>query len=153
MRTLILLILITICYAGYNLLVKVSGSHTGSVNIAPILATMALQATALGVSVVYLLYLTQQNVNVALPGKAFKWAVGAGVCIGLAEILYFYLFRGFAEDKPVSGSIAIPFIVGGTIVISVLVSVLVFGETLKPVQWLGVILAFSGMILLAFSPG
>ncbi|MCY3767824.1 MAG: hypothetical protein OXG56_00430 [Gammaproteobacteria bacterium] len=153
MRTLILLILITVCYAGYNLLIKVSGSHTGSVNTAPILATMALQASAFGVSVAYLIYLTQQNASVTLPGKAFIWAVGAGVCIGLAEILYFYLFRGFAEDKPVAGSVAIPFVVGGTIVISVLVSVLAFGEPLKPVQWLGVVLAFSGMILLAFSPG
>jgi len=152
MRSLILLGLVTVFYAAYNLLVKVSSSSTGSVTTAPILATIALQATALTVSSVYLIYLTRQNVSIALPGRAIFWAVGAGICIGLAEIIYFYLFRGFAGEKAMPASMAIPFIVGGTIAISVVVSILVFGESLKPLQWLGVTLSFVGMIVLALSP-
>ena len=151
MRTIVLLVLVTICYAAYNLLVKASTNSSGSITTAPILATIALQATALTVSIVYLIHLTRENVSVALPAKAFFWAMGAGLCIGLAEIMYFYLFRGFPGEKGMEASAAIPFIVGGTIAIAVAVSILVFGESLKPMQWAGVSMAFAGMIILALS--
>lgn len=151
MRAIILLILITLCYAAYNLLVKISSNHSGSIANAPILATIVLQATALSISTVYLIYLTRQNISVALPSKALLWAAGAGFCIGLAEIMYFYLFRGFSGEKGMEASVAIPFIVGGTIAIAVVISILVFGETLKPMQWVGVGMAFAGMLILAIS--
>ncbi len=151
MYTLILLLLITICYAAYHLLVKISSGHGVPVDTAPILATLSLQASAMMVSLVYLSYLARQQVSVTLPGKAYIWAIGAGMCIGFAEIMYFYLFRGFAGEKPMAASTAIPFIVGGTIVIAVLVSVLVFKEDLNPGQWIGVCLAFIGMVILGLN--
>ena len=46
MKTLVVLCLITLCYASYNLLVKVSSHHIVSVTTPPILATIALQAAA-----------------------------------------------------------------------------------------------------------
>ena len=151
MRTLLILLLVTVCYAAYNLLVKVSTSHVDSVATPPIIATICLQAAALSVSLVYLLYLTRQSVSLALPGKAYAWAVGAGICIGIAEVLYFYLFRGFEGEKPIAASSAIPFIVGGTIVIAVAVSHFIFRESLNTGQWVGIALAFAGMMVLAVS--
>ncbi len=152
MHTLILLFLITVCYAAYNLLVKISGSHIGATT-SPILATICLQATALVVSIVYLIYITGQTTAIALPARACLWAVAAGLCIGLAEISYFYLFRGIGDDKPMAASSAIPFIVGGTIVIAVMVSRFVFNESLNTGQWIGAGLAFTGMMVLAMSAG
>jgi drug/metabolite transporter (DMT)-like permease len=151
MYTLILLLLITLCYAAYHLLVKVSSNYGGAFDAAPILATLSLQATALVVSLAYFFYLISQDVSVTLPGKAYIWAIGAGLCIGLAEIMYFYLFRGVAGEKPMAASTAIPFIVGGTIVVTVLVSMLVFRETLNPGQWIGVSLALIGMVILGLN--
>lgn len=151
MRTLLLLLLITICYAAYNLLVKVSSSYVDSQSTSPIIATIILQSTALMVSLVYLLFLIRQTVNLALPIKAYAWAAVAGLCIGLAEVLYFYLFRGFADENPIAASSAIPFIVGGTIVIAVAVSHFIFKESLNSGQWFGVGLGFVGMIVIALN--
>ena len=151
MKTLLLLALVTLCYASYNLLVKVSSSHVPSPDLPPILATIGLQLAALSVSLVYLAYLLKAGVEVTLPGRVYGWAIAAGLCIGAAEVMYFYLFRGFDGDSPVAASIAIPFIVGGTIVIAVAVSHFIFRETLTAWQWLGVGLAFSGMVILATS--
>ncbi len=151
MRTVLFLLLITICYSAYNLLVKVSSSHVDAESSSPIIATIFLQSTALMVSLVYLLFLTRQTVNLALPTKAYAWAAVAGLCIGIAEVLYFYLFRGFSDESPIAASSAIPFIVGGTIVIAVAVSHFVFRESLNSGQWFGVGLAFVGMIIIAIN--
>lgn len=153
MKTLTVLILVTLCYAAYNLLVKVSTSHVTSLQTPPILATICLQATALLVSLGYLIYLSRQSVSVALPTRAWLWAAGAGLCIGIAEVLYFYLFRGFENEKQISASTAIPFIVGGTIVVAVTLSWVLFRETLTRGQWAGVGFSLLGMIMLAVNSG
>ena len=146
----LLLLLITVCYAGYNLLIRMSGSHSGHA-VSPLLATISLQMAALGISFCYLLYLWKQNVELALPAKAYPWAIAAGVCIGLAEIMYFYLFRGAEGIRPIAASVAIPLIVGGTIAIVVCLSVVLFGERLSGVQWLGVLLTLSGLLVLGYA--
>lgn len=151
MRTLILLVLVTVFYASYNLLIKASSNHAGQEVGSPILATISLQLAALSVSIVYLLHLSRQELTLTLPIKAYAWAIGAGLCIGLAEILYFYLFRGFDGEKVMHASSAVPFIVGGTIAITVVVSIVVFGESLNRGQWAGVGLAFASMLVLAIN--
>ena len=151
MHTLILLILVTVFYSAYNLLVKVSSSHIDSTSTPPIVATIFLQSSALIISVIYFLYLTRQHASLALPAKVYIWAIAGGICIGIGEILYFYLFRGFSDDDPVAASSAIPFIVGGTIVIAVAVSHFVFREALNNGQWFGIALTFLGMVVLAFN--
>ncbi len=103
------------------------------------------------VSILYVIYLTRQGVSLALPVKAYAWGAAAGLFIGTAEVLYFYLFRGFENEPTMAASTAIPFIVGGTIVIAVAVSTLILDETLNTGQWAGVALAFAGMIILALN--
>ncbi len=58
--------------------------------------------------------------------------MSAGLCIGGAEIAYFYLFGGIGVTKPMAANIAIPTIVSGTIVIAMLFSYLVLKE---PMAW------------------
>ncbi len=148
MNTLTLLLLITACYAGYNLLIKLSGEVAGP-SVSPLLATISLQLAALSVSLVYLAYLWRSQAAIELPAKAYPWAIAAGVCIGLAEIFYFYLFRETEAGKTVAASVAIPTIVGGTIVVVTCVSFWLFGERLSLVQWSGLGLAMVGLVLLA----
>lgn len=148
MHTLILLIAVTLCYAAYNLLVKVSSGHVGATS-SPILATISLQLAALSVSLLYLAYMARNDFLITIPGKAYAWAIAAGFCIGLAEVLYFYLFRGVGGEKSIAAGSAIPFVVGGTIVITVLASLWLFREPLNAQQWIGVGLAFAGMTILA----
>lgn len=150
MQTLVLLLLITACYAAYNLLVKVSSGYSDATTT-PIMATISLQLAALSVSLIYLLYLARQPLSIVLPGRAYAWAVAAGICIGLAEVMYFYLFRGVAGEKSIAASTAIPFVVGGTIVIVLAISSFVFRETLNSGQWIGVGLTFAGMSMLVIS--
>ena len=52
-----LLLLITLFYAGYNLFVKASGGHAGGNVTTTILATISLQTVALVVSLMFAAYL------------------------------------------------------------------------------------------------
>ncbi|MCY4051816.1 MAG: EamA family transporter [Gammaproteobacteria bacterium] len=152
MKSLLIILLITLCYSGYNLLIKVSMSHAESTSISPIFATIGLQISALMVSIVYLITTARTSVSFSdLPFGAYTWAIAAGICIGIAEILYFYLFRGFSGETPIQASTAIPMVIGGTILITILISVFLFRESLTNAQWLGVALAFVGMTVLAFN--
>lgn len=59
----------------------------------------------------------------------------------------FYLFR----DKPtIAGSVAIPNTVGDTALLPMLVAKLLFGELLKPRQWLGIGLLILGFLVPAW---
>ena len=77
MTSLTLLILITVCYAAYNLMVKVSGGLAGAAS--PILATIGLQLAALGVSLVYLILTLRSGISVAVPTRALFYAMAAGL--------------------------------------------------------------------------
>jgi hypothetical protein len=55
-----------------------------------------------------------------LTPKVYLWAVFGGVCIGAAEIGYLYLFDTLGGAKPMAANVAIPSIVCGTIVITML---------------------------------
>ena len=147
--SLVLLLGITVLYAGYNLLVKVSSGHVPVAATTPILATIALQVAALFVSAVFALGLAVHGGHVLVVSRAaVAWAVAAGLCIGAAEIGYFYLFRGVGGGEPMAANVAIPVIVSGAIVLTLIVSWLVFREPVTWVRLLGAALAVSGVVIL-----
>jgi drug/metabolite transporter (DMT)-like permease len=147
MSAIYLLMATTLLYAGYNIFIKVSSGHVPAGAYSTITATICLQISALAVS---LLFLTVQKQNtdasLVLSTKAYLWAMAAGLCIGGAEIAYFYLFAGLGHGKPMSANIAIPVVVSGTIVISLVAGGFVFKETLGWPQLLG-----AGMIVAGIS--
>ncbi len=133
-----LLVTVTLLYAGYNLLIKVSGSHVPAEATSTILATLCLQFAALGTSMAFLTFLVLRGgQSLAMPSNAYVWAAAAGICIGGAEIAYFYLFGGIGGVKPMPATVAVPVIVSGTIVITMIVGYLVFKETLSWRQLVG----------------
>ncbi|MEM7194040.1 MAG: hypothetical protein AAF402_03760 [Pseudomonadota bacterium] len=150
MITAILLALITLLYTGYNLFIKASGNSVGSTHVAPILATIALQIAALSVSIVFLASLIQQKQALQLPTQTYILAICGGLCIGLAEILYFYLFRGISGERSVTASVAIPLIVGGTIILTVFGARWFYAETLNQGQWIALFVSSLGLSLLAW---
>ncbi len=144
--SLVLLILITLLYAGYNFLIKISTNHVPNETASTILATIALQVAALAISCLFAVGLITRGVtSLQLPASAYVWAVLAGLCIGAAEIAYFYLFRGFAGASPFPANVAIPFIVSGTVVITVLIAWLTLQEPLSWQKGVGMLFVIMGV--------
>ena len=144
-----LLLAITALYAGYNLLVKVSSVHVPASATSTVLATICLQLAALAASVVFALGLIARGGHVlTLSPAAYGWAIAAGLCIGLAEIGYFYLFRGVGGAGPMNASVAVPVIVTGTVVLTVLLSSLWLNESLGAMQVAGTVVVVIGIAMI-----
>ena len=81
------LALVTLAYAGYNLLIKVSGGHVPPSASTTILATLCLQAGAVLAATAFLGALALQGGHsFRLTTPAYLWAFAAGLCIGVAEV-------------------------------------------------------------------
>ena len=152
MVSVLLLITVTALYASYNLLVKVSGSHVPTEATTTVVAAICVQLAALTTSALFASILLVRGGHVfQLSVGTYIWAAAAGLCIGGAEIAYFYLFGGIGVDKPMAASVAIPAIVSGTIVITMVVSYFLFNESLSWSQLavgaciiLGILLLYIG---------
>ena len=140
---------VTVCYAGYNVFVKLSGSVVPATATTTVLATIALQLAALAVSVCFYLFLIVRGGSVfELTGTVYLWAVIAGLCIGLAEIGYLYLFAGAGGVAAMSANVAIPVVVSGTIVIALAFSVVFLNEQTGLPQFIGAALICCGVSVL-----
>ncbi len=143
-----LLVLTTLLYTGYNLLVRQSASFVPSTT-STITATIALQVSALAVSTVFLLLLkTTSNAALALPAGAYGWAAIAGLCIGAAEICYFYLYTGIAGEPPLSVGVVMPVIIAGSVLLGLFAAWRLFAEPMGWLQLCGGVLIAGGIALL-----
>ena len=146
-----LLLGVTLLYAGYNLLIKVSGMYVPAAATTTILATICVQVAALLASALFLGFLTIRGGQVfALSRGSYLWAALAGLCIGSAEIGYFYLFSGIGLAGPMQATVAVPTIVSGTIVIALLFSAVVLGERITWNHVLGGFLIVLGIATVFF---
>jgi drug/metabolite transporter (DMT)-like permease len=144
-----LLFLVTLLYAGYNLFIKVSGGHVPESASTTLLATLCVQVFALLASALFFGFLSLQGGHsFRLTQPAYLYAAAAGLCIGAAEIGYFYLFGGVGGMKPMAANVAIPAIVTGTIVVTVIVAHFLFRETLTLWQAGGALLILAGIAVL-----
>ena len=154
MASWLLLISVTVLYSGYNLLIKVSASHVPEAATTTIQATICLQLAALATSLVFFSFSAIRAGQVfQLTWGAYGWAAAAGLCIGAAEIAYFYLFGGIKSGPSMAANVVIPTVVSGTVVITVLATYVLFKETLSPAQLIGVACIILGLILLHSSGG
>lgn len=149
----LLLTLVTLAYAGYNLFIKVSGGHAPAEASTTILATLALQAGAVLASTSFFVFLlVQGGHSFRLTGPAYGWAFAAGLCIGIAEVCYFYLFGGVAGIRPLPAGVVVPVVVAGTIVVTLLASGLVFREQVTGIQLVGAALVVGGILVMYLGP-
>ncbi len=143
------LCLVTVLYAGYNLFIKVSGGHVPVTATTTLLATICVQVAALSASALFAgLLLAQGGHSFRLSSSTYLFALAAGLCIGGAEIGYFYLFGNVGGIKPMAANVAIPAIVIGTIVITMLVAHFLLREVLSLWQVAGIVLVVGGIVLL-----
>ena len=148
-NNLLLLVIVTVSYAGYNLFIKLSSSQNIN-NTNSIAATLSLQVFALVVTSIFSVYLFSKGERIfVLPSKAYLYAIFAGISIGFAEIGYFYLFNAANPNGPLNANTAIPVILGGTILITMIFSFYIFRESFNYQKILGTLFIIIGIYLVS----
>jgi len=143
-----LLITVTLAYAGYNLFIKLAGAQNINNNNG-IAATLCLQIFALIVTSVFSIYLSSLGENIfVLPSKTYLYAVFGGISIAIAEIGYFYLFNASNKDGALNANTAIPIILGGTILVTMIFSFYILKESFNYHKIIGTIFIIIGIYLI-----
>ena len=146
-NNLIILVIVTISYAGYNLFVKLASSQNLN-NSNSIAATLCLQLFALFVTILFSFYLFSKGEKIfVLPSKSYLYAICAGISIGLAEIGYFYLFNESNPKGASNANTVIPVILGGTILITMIFSFISLSESFNYKRIFGTFFIIFGIYL------
>jgi bacterial/archaeal transporter family protein len=133
-----LALLTALAFGLYNFCIKLA---SGSIN--QIAGAVILQVVAAALGGLLLLYIKLTNQPVYFSSRGIYFSCLAGFFVGLAEILTFYVFA-----RGVPAAIGTPVIIGGSVVATALLGVLVLKEYLAPVQVLAVVLIVAGVALL-----
>ena len=138
MGWILLALLTALFYGAYNFFIKVSSGHINQIAGAVILQLVAM---LIGAGVLFFLKITNSAIEIS--NKGIFYAVLAGVFVGLAEIMTFFVF-----SKGVSVSMGLPVIIGGSVVFGSLLGILFLKETLTPIHLLAILLIIIGIVLL-----
>lgn len=134
------LAIITACCLGlYNFFIKLA---SGSIH--QVAGAVLLQLVAAAVGGILLLYIKSTRQEVSISHTGVLYACLAGLSVGVAEILTFYVFT-----KGAPASVGTPIIVGGSVAVAALLGWLVLREQITLAQVLGVGLIIAGVVLLA----
>lgn len=131
-----------IMFGLYNVFIKMSADA-----INPILGAVVLQfiAAFLGLG----LLLATHMPSGTMPywsGRGLLLATLAGIAIGLVEILAFFIY-----GRGVSVAVGNPLIVGGSLIVTGCIGVLLLRESITQLQALAIALIAGGVLLLAWS--
>ncbi|MCR5890100.1 EamA family transporter [Hymenobacter sp. J193] len=139
MPWLVLALLTALSLAFYNFFIKLASEHVPAA-----VGAVVLQLVAAGLGGLWLLRLKLQGQPLPLSSKGLWLAAAAGLGVGLAEILTFVVF-----SRGVSSSVGTPVIVGGSVLLTAVLGVVVAREVLTLPQMLGLLLIVGGIALLA----
>lgn len=128
-----------LCLALYNFFIKLAANH-----VSPAVGAVMLQLVAAALGAMWLLRLKLQGQPLAISGKGLGLAALAGLSVGLAEILTFVVFQRGANS-----SVGTPVIVGGSVLITAVLGLVVLREALTLTQAGGLLLIVAGIALLA----
>ncbi|MDQ2794717.1 MAG: EamA family transporter [Bacteroidota bacterium] len=134
-----LALLTALCLALYNFFIKLASGH-----LAPAVGAVVLQLVAAALGAAWLLKLKLQGQPVALNGTGLGLAALAGLGVGLAEILTFVVFQ-----RGVPSSVGTPVIVGGSVLLTAVLGLVVLRESLSLAQAGGLVCIVVGIALLA----
>ncbi|WP_133272745.1 EamA family transporter [Hymenobacter radiodurans] len=139
MNWLLLAVITAFCLGLYNFFIKLASG-----NIHQVAGAVLLQLVAAAVGGFLLLYIkaTRQPVSISQTGVLYSCL--AGLSVGIAEILTFYVFT-----KGAPASVGTPIIVGGSVAVAAVLGWLVLREQITLGQVLGVGLIVAGVVLLA----
>ncbi|ALW86176.1 hypothetical protein AUC43_14400 [Hymenobacter sedentarius] len=139
MNWLPLALLTALCLALYNFFIKLASNHLPAA-----MGAVVLQLVAAALGAAWLLKLKLQGQPLPMNSKGLALAALAGVSVGLAEILTFVVFQ-----RGVNSSVGTPVIVGGSVLLTALLGLVVLREALTPTQAGGMLLIVVGIALLA----
>jgi bacterial/archaeal transporter family protein len=131
-------VLTALSYGLYNFFIKLSSSH-----IHQLVGAVILQAVAMLFGLLALVLLKIKGTDTPVSYLGVKYAILAGVFVGLAEILSFYFF-----SLNVSAARGIPIIIGGSVAFGAALGILLLKEQLDLGAWFGISLIVIGVVLL-----
>ena len=134
-----LALLTALCLALYNFFIKLAANH-----VSPAVGAVVLQLVAAALGAAWLFKMNLQGQPMAISGKGLGLAALAGLGVGLAEILTFVVFQ-----RGVNSSVGTPVIVGGSVLLTALLGLVVLREALTISQAGGLLLIVVGIALLA----
>ena len=141
-KQVVLVILIAVAalsFGLYNVFIKLSSEQ-----INPILGAVVLQFVAAFLGLALLLISRARTAAPLLvTARGVTLAVLAGIAIGVVEILTFTIF-----GRGVPVAVGNPIIVGGSLVVTSLVGILLLREVVSPAQVVALILITFGVLLL-----
>lgn len=139
-----LLALAAVMFGLYNVFIKLSANH-----IQAVLGAVVLQFVAAFVGLGLLFYIRGTGAEpLHASVRGILLAVLAGVAIGLVEVLTFMVF---SQGFPVA--VANPLVVGGSLLVTTTVGVVLLRETANPLQLAAIIMIAVGIGLLALGAG
>lgn len=137
----VLLALAALMFGLYNVFIKLSADH-----IQAILGAVVLQFVAAFLGLGLLLYMKYANgLQIFSTPRGITLAVLAGVAIGLVEILTFIIY-----GRGVPVAVGNPLIIGGSLVVTTGIGILILRESVNPVQLAAVLMVAGGIGLLAW---
>jgi len=139
MNWLPLALLTALCLALYNFFIKLASAHLPAA-----VGAVVLQLVAAALGGLWLLQLKWQGQPLPVSSKGLWLAVLAGLGVGLAEILTFVVFK-----RGVPSSVGTPVIVGGSVLLTAVLGLLLLREALTGAQLAGLGLIVVGIALLA----
>lgn len=139
MNWLPLALLTALCLALYNFFIKQASAHVPAA-----VGAVVLQLVAAGLGALWLLRLKLLGQPLPLSSKGLGLAALAGLGVGLAEILTFIIFQ-----RGVAASVGTPVIVGGSVLLTAVLGLVVLREALSATQAAGLLLIVAGIALLA----
>lgn len=138
-----LVALAALMFGLYNVFIKLSASH-----IEPVLGAVVLQFVAAFLGLALLLYMKATGSVIYGNSKGVGLAVGAGLAIGLVEILTFVIYgRGLAV------AVGNPLIIGGSLLVTTGAGIFFMREQISLLQLLAILLITAGVALMAWSAG
>ena len=138
-------LLCAFAYALYNTFIK-----KGSDSIHPVLGGVVLQVVAaiFGSLLLLTIVITQGTSDINFDSDGIKWSVFAGIAVGLAELLSF-----FVMGTGVPAVQAVPIIIGGSVLFGTILGLLWLDESLSIQGWAGVLMLILGIGFVATDPG
>lgn len=137
----VLLALAALMFGLYNVFIKLSADY-----IQAILGAVVLQFVAAFLGLGLLLYMKYaEGLQISATPRGVGLAVLAGVAIGLVEILTFIIY-----GRGVPVAVGNPLIIGGSLVVTTGIGIVLLREVVNPVQLLAIGLVAGGIALLAW---
>ena len=134
-----LALLTALCLALYNFFIKLAANQ-----VSPAVGAVVLQLVAAALGAAWLFKMKLQGQPMDISGNGLGLAALAGLGVGLAEILTFVVFQ-----RGVNSSVGTPVIVGGSVLLTALLGLVVLREALTISQAGGLLLIVAGIALLA----